>query len=309
MKAGGGQRDPRAERRTGGRQLLSGGQGDRTAVSFLGMEEDHHEVIRREFSKQAPRFGGKGLALADPEHLQWVVDNLDLRHHFDVLDVAAGTGHLSRAIAPCVRRVVALDLTPEMLLHGRREAKDAGLTNIVFECGIAEGLPYPNESFDLVVSRFSIHHFEDPPIQIGEMARVCRPGGRVAVIDLVSPDDAGLAATHNRLERVRDLSHARALSARELTIVVRNAGLKILRTVSREVEVSVDRWLDLTAVTTDRRRTIIEEFTQELNGLSTTGMRPFMRDNELMLVQTWVIAVGVKPSRARDKLETPARKA
>jgi ubiquinone/menaquinone biosynthesis C-methylase UbiE len=273
------------------------------------MKEDHHEVIRREFSKQAPRFEGKGLALANPEHLHWVVDNLDLRSHFEVLDVAAGTGHLSRAIAPYVRRVVALDLTPEMLVHARREAEDAGLTNIVFERGFAESLPYPDESFDLVVSRLSIHHFEDPHIQIGEMARVCRPGGKVAVSDLVSPDDTGLAATHNRLERVRDPSHTRALSAGELTMVARNAGLEILRTVSREVEVSVDRWLELTGVANDGRRRIIAEFTQELNGLSMTGMRPFIRDNELMLVQTWVIAVGVKPSRARDKPDTPGRKA
>ncbi len=273
------------------------------------MGEDSHEVVRREFSKQAARFGGKGLALANPEHLQWVVDNLDLRHHFEVLDVAAGTGHLSRAIAPSVKRVVALDLTPEMLLHGRREAEDAGLANIVFERGIAEDLPYANDSFDLVVSRFSIHHFENPHMQIGEMARVCRPGGKVAVIDLVSPDDAGLAATHNRLERMRDPSHTRALTARELRMVVRNAGLDIRYTVSREIEGSVDRWLDLSDVAADGRQRIIGEFTQELMGLSMTGMRPFMRDNELMYVQSWVIVVGVKPSGAGDKLETPGRKA
>jgi hypothetical protein len=92
-------------------------------------------------------------------------------------------------------------------------------------------------------------------------------------------------------------------------MVVRNAGLEILRTVSREVEVSVDRWLELTGVANDGRRRIIAEFTQELKGLSATGMRPFIRDSELMLVQTWVIAVGAKPSRARDILDTPGRKA
>ncbi len=295
----GGERNPLAERWTGGRHLLSGGQGDRMVETVLGMEEDHHEVVRREFIKQAPRFGGKGLAIADPEHLQWMVDNLRLQPHFEVLDVAAGTGHLSRAIAPYVKRVVALDLTPEMIAQGSRQAEQDSITNIAFEEGAAEDLPYPDGSFDMVVSRFAIHHFEDPSIQIGEMVRVCRPGGSVAAIDLVSPDDKRLAATHNRLERMRDPSHMRALSARELRTVMRKGGLDTAASLSREVEVNLNRWLDLTSVGTDGRRRIIEAFTQELNGSGATGMRPFMRDSELFFVQTWVIVVGVKGQKLK----------
>ncbi len=259
------------------------------------MEESHHEVVRREFGKQASRFGKKGLALTSREYLQWMVDNLDLRPHFDVLDVAAGTGHLSRAIAPHVKRVVAVDLTPEMLLKGSHEAAEDGITNITFEQGLAENLPYPHDAFNMVVSRFSIHHFVDPEIQIAEMVRVCRPEGRIAIIDLVSPDDETLAAAYNRLERMRDPSHTRALPVAELRRALRDAGLEIVHTVSREVEVSVEPWLDLTGVEPEMRRTILDELTRELEGLTTTGMRPFIRDNELKFVQTWVVVVGVKP--------------
>jgi len=260
--------------------------------------ENHHEVVRREFSKQASRFGGISLALTSREYLQWVVDNLDLRPYFDVLDVAAGTGHLARAIAPHVRRVVAVDLTPEMLLKGSHEAGEDGLTNIAFEQGLAEDLPHRNDAFDLVVSRFSIHHFENPESKIAEMVRVCRPEGRVAVIDLVSPNDETLAATYNRLERLRDPSHVRALSAEELKGVLWNAGLDIVQTFSREVEASVNPWLDLTGVGPERGGTVLDELTRELKGLTTTGMRPFMRDNELMFIQTWVVMVGVKRGEA-----------
>ncbi|MBI3989821.1 MAG: methyltransferase domain-containing protein [candidate division NC10 bacterium] len=256
--------------------------------------EDHRQVVRRQFRKQAHRFEGKGLTLSSQEYLQWMADNLDLQPHFDVLDVAAGTGLLSRAMAPHVARVVALDLTPEMLLQGRSQAKHDGLTNIVFVQGLAEDLPYPNDSFNRVVSRFSIHHFEDPQIQVKEMVRVCRPGGKVAIIDLVSPDDGTLAATYNRLERLRDPSHTRALLAGELRSVMQTAGLEIVHTVSREVEVNVTRWMDLTAPGPKMWRTILEELTEELKGGRITGMRPFMRDNELMFIQTWVIVVGVK---------------
>lgn len=256
------------------------------------MKENRHEVVRREFSKQAPRYGVGGLALSNPEHLRWIVNNLPLEPHFVVLDVAAGTGHLGRAIAPHVKRVVAVDATTEMLAEGRRAAKGDGIDNIVFEQGLAEDLGYPNDAFDVVVSRFAIHHFVDPHIPLREMARVCRLGGKVAVIDLVSPEDETLAATYNQLERMRDSSHTHALSPMKLQQLMQDAGLNIVHTASKEVEVDVNRWLKLTDTPSLIRETIIEELTKDLKGLKATGMRPFLRNNELMVLQTWLIVVG-----------------
>lgn len=258
------------------------------------MKENHHDVVRKQFSRQAPRFGEQGLTLSAPEHLQWMVKNLDLQPHFAVLDVAAGTGHLSRAIAPHVKQVVALDATPEMLLEGRHQAEQDGIGNIVFEQGLAEELPYPTDAFDMVINRFAIHHFVDPHVPIGEMVRVCRRGGKVAVVDLVSPENEALATTYNQLERMRDSSHTKALSPSELKRLVQGAGLDIVHTVSREIEVNVDRWLELTETSPEIGRTIVEEMAQELKGSKATGMRPFLRDNELMFEQTWLIVVGKK---------------
>jgi ubiquinone/menaquinone biosynthesis C-methylase UbiE len=240
-----------------------------------------------------------GLTLTSPEHLEWMVTHLDLRPHLDVLDVAAGTGHLGRAIAPHVRRVVAVDATAEMLIEGRRQAEQDGIENIVFEEGLAEQLTYPTDTFDLVVSRFAIHHFEDPRAPIAEMVRVCRPGGRVAVIDLIAPEDEAAALPYNRLERMRDPSHTRALAASEIHRLLGEAGLDVVRAVSREVHVDVERWLDLAETEPEMRRTIVEELTQELKGLQISGMRPFLRENQLTYVQTWLIAMGVKGGARR----------
>jgi ubiquinone/menaquinone biosynthesis C-methylase UbiE len=261
---------------------------------MLSMRETQHDVVRREFGQQAARFGEQGLTLSNQAYLQWMVEQLDLQPHFEVLDVAAGTGHLSRAIAPNVKRVVALDLTPEMLAEGRREAEQQGLTNLVFEQGEAEHLPYPNDAFDLVVTRFSLHHFADPRGPVQELVRVCRPGGRVAVIDLVSPDDPTVAATYNHLERLRDPSHLRALTADELPRLMREGGLTIVHTVPRDVEVHLDRWLDLTRATPEARQSIQAALTQDLQGLKVTGMRPYMGDQELKFLHAWLIVVGVK---------------
>jgi ubiquinone/menaquinone biosynthesis C-methylase UbiE len=261
---------------------------------MLSMQQTQHDVVRREFGQQAARFGEQGLTLSNQVYLQWMVEQLDLQSHFEVLDVAAGTGHLSRAIAPYVKRVVALDLTPEMLAQGRQEAEQQGLTNLVFEQGEAEHLAYANDAFDVVVTRFSLHHFADPRGPVQEMVRVCRRGGRVAVIDLVSPDDPAVAATYNHLERLRDPSHLRALTADELQRLMREMGLDLVHTGSREVEVHLDRWLDLTRAAPAARQTIRTALTQDLEGIQTTGMRPYIRDQKLKFLHAWLVVVGTK---------------
>jgi ubiquinone/menaquinone biosynthesis C-methylase UbiE len=258
------------------------------------MNETQHDVVRREFAQQAARFGEQGLTLSNQAYLQWMVDQLNLEPHFEVLDVAAGTGHLSRAIAPHVKRVVALDITPEMLAQGQHEAEQQGLTNLVFEQGEAEHLTYANETFDLVVTRFSLHHFADGRGPLREMARVCRRGGRVAVIDLISPDDPGVAATYNHLEHLRDPSHVRALTADELQRVMHEAGLDVRHASQRHIEVDLNIWLDLTHASPTARKTIRDALNQDLQSLKTTGMRPYMRNLELKFLHVWLIAVGAK---------------
>jgi ubiquinone/menaquinone biosynthesis C-methylase UbiE len=259
------------------------------------MQETQHDVIRREFGQQAARFGEQGLTLSNQGYLVWMVEQLDLQPNFEVLDVAAGTGHLSRAIAPHVKRVVALDITPEMLLQGQQEAEQQGLTNVVFEPGEAEHLSYASEAFDLVVTRFSLHHFADARGPVREMVRVCRVGGKVAVIDLVSPDDPAVAVLYNHYERLRDPSHVRALTAGELQGVMREAGLDIVHTSSREIDVHLDRWLDLTHTAPAVRETIRGALLQDLQGFKPTGMRPYVRDQELKFLHTWLVVVAVKP--------------
>jgi SAM-dependent methyltransferase len=258
------------------------------------MDETQHEVIRREFGKQAAHFGEPGLTLSNQEYLRWMVDQLALQSHFEVLDVAAGTGHLSRAIAPHVKRVVALDLTDEMLAQGRREATQQGLANVVFELGEAESLPYPGASFDLVVTRFSLHHFADVRGPVQEMARVCRPGGRVAVIDLVSPADPVVAQAYNHLEHLRDPCHLRALTVHELHRHLRDVGLTIVHTAPRDVEVTLERWLEMTQAAPEARQTIRAALTEDLRGIRTTGMRPYMRGQDVKFLHAWLVVVGAK---------------
>jgi 2-polyprenyl-3-methyl-5-hydroxy-6-metoxy-1,4-benzoquinol methylase len=252
--------------------------------------KDQHDSIRAEFKKQAAGWGKNEIS----PHLRWVVEHLDLQPDFEVLDVAAGTGLLSRAISPHVKRVVALDITPEMLAQGRSEANRQRITNISFEQGAAEDLSYPTASFDMVLTRFSVHHLKSPDVVIQEMCRVCRHEGKLVVIDLVSSEDKVLATRHNEVERLRDSSHTQALSPAGLKKVIENAGVKILNYYTREVENSVDDWLDFSQTEANKRRQILELMQRELEGDGETGMRPFFKDNKLMFMHTWGIVEGEK---------------
>jgi SAM-dependent methyltransferase len=166
---------------------------------------------------------------------------------------------------------------------------------VVFEEGEAEHLPYPDEAFDLVTSRIAMHHFPDPLGPAREMARVCRPGGHVAIIDITSSDNAEVAAAHNRLERLRDPSHARSMHIAELRQMAEATGLDTVRTSVADVEVHVETWMDLTDTPQDARVTIRQAMEADLAGGAPTGMRPSCKDGELVFSHAWVILVGRKP--------------
>jgi ubiquinone/menaquinone biosynthesis C-methylase UbiE len=100
-----------------------------------------------------------------------------------VLDVGTGTGIVARLAAPNVApagSVAGLDASPAMLSVARAMAAEEGVS-IDWHEGRAEALPYPDESFDLVLSQFALMFFGDRASALSEMRRVLIPGGRVAL--------------------------------------------------------------------------------------------------------------------------------
>ena len=124
----------------------------------------------------------------------------------ETLDVACGPGTVVAAFAAHVRRAIGLDMTQAMLEQARALASERNLTNVEWRSGDVYALPFADAAFDIVTCRFAFHHFEDPAKALAEMARVCRPGGRVALCDAIAPADPAKAAAFNAMERHRDPS-------------------------------------------------------------------------------------------------------
>ena len=105
---------------------------------------------------------------------------LDLRAGERVLDVAAGNGNATLAAARRWCDVVSTDYVPSLLERGRARASAEGLP-VQFEQADAENLPYTDHSFDVVLSTFGVMFTPDQEKAATEMARACKPGGRIGL--------------------------------------------------------------------------------------------------------------------------------
>lgn len=184
----------------------------------------HSELIRDQFTRQATPFS-TAAPIASEAALKMIIDAARAGPEDEVLDVACGGGIVVCAFAPYVRHATGIDMTPAMLERARALAAEKRVANVSWREGDVERLPFADATFSIVVTRFAVHHFLRPDIVFREMVRVSRPGGRVVVVDTCVSSDPNKAAEFNRLEKLRDPSHVRALDLDGLKGLYRGAGL------------------------------------------------------------------------------------
>jgi SAM-dependent methyltransferase len=243
---------------------------------------DHREVTRREFTRQVGEFERPDSFFAQQDPLDWIAAHVPVGPDDVLLDVAGGAGHVARHLV--TRFAIVVDLTRRMLAAGVA----AGDPRLVFVEGDATELPFADGQFDVVVSRFAFHHIDDVARAASEMARVAKPGGTVAVIDMV---DGG--ARHNELERLRDPSHTRALPESELLSVLVSAGVDASIASDRVQRIPAEPWLERAASVDAPRSEILSVLAAEADGGASTGLRASHGSRGLVVEQRWVIAVGV----------------
>jgi len=106
-----------------------------------------------------------------------------------VLECACGTGLLTEVIAQRCARLTATDFAPKMLARAKKNC--AAFGNITFEQADITALGYPNGSFDAVVAGNVIHLLDNPLKALGELDRVCKPGGRLIIPTYMNRDGKG----------------------------------------------------------------------------------------------------------------------
>ncbi len=150
----------------------------------------------------------------------------ELREGETVLDLGSGGGIdvllSARRVGP-TGRAIGVDMTDEMLALARRNAAEAGASNVEFRKGTIEALPLDDASVDVVISNCVINLASDKAAVFAEIARVLRPGGRMGVSDVVADD---LLSPEQRAERGSYVGCiAGALSFREFRQGLRSVGL------------------------------------------------------------------------------------
>jgi SAM-dependent methyltransferase len=189
-----------------------------------GEEGAHLPLIQQCFGPAAQAYASSTIHSQGPD-LGWLVEAAALSGKELVVDVATGTGFTALALAPYAREVVGIDLTLPMLEAAQRLATERRVTNVRFMPGDAHALPFASSSIDVVACRFSAHHFSQIALVVQEWARVLVPGGKLLLVDTISPEEPELDGFLNAIEALRDPSHLHDYRISEWLALLGESGL------------------------------------------------------------------------------------
>ncbi len=251
---------------------------------------DLHDLVKRQFGINAERYVSS-YDHSKGESLDRMLAVVNPSQDWRVLDIATGGGHTALAFAPRVREVLATDITREMLDAAERFIRGKGVANVSFSEADACDLPFEDAEFDLVTCRVAPHHFPDCAKFAREMARVLKPGGTVAMIDNVVPEDPAVAEYINAFEKFRDPSHVRALTATEWLRLFEDAGFAVHTTEIFRKARDFEAWAGLQTVSDSVKAELRRRLEKAPPGAVET-LGPETRDGKLYFYLTEILVVG-----------------
>ena len=208
----------------------------------MSISNSHKNAVDRQFGEQANAYLTSAVH-AQGKDLQRLAQLLEPHADARLLDLGCGAGHASFTAAARVAQVVAYDLSAQMLAVVEQAAAEKGLSNIQLQQGVAESLPFEDASFDLVISRYSAHHWHDVGQALREVKRVLKPGGRAIFMDVVSPGHPLLDTYLQTVEVLRDTSHVRNYAPGEWLALLTEAGLVVREVTSDRLMLEFGSWV------------------------------------------------------------------
>ncbi len=249
----------------------------------------HLRVTRDEFARQAESFAGAPL-LSGADLTDQVAEAAVGARDWRVLDLACGPGLLLPSLAARAQRVVGVDFTPEVLTLARRRIREDSL-QISLVRGVAETLPFHAASFDAVVLRLALHHFEKPSVVLREVKRLLRPRGRLVVVDILTSGDHEVAGLYNAIERLRDRSHVQLVPEGELIAAIETEGFRLSRRMTWNAPRGFVEWAKI--ISDEPRMRSLEAILRHLARAGVTaGIDLREEGGELLLTYTFALLVA-----------------
>jgi len=199
-------------------------------------------TVEQQFSQVAANYRSSAVHASGAE-LEVMVKLAACSGQERVLDAGCGPGHTALAFAPHVGQVVAVDLSEEMLAQGRGLAHDRAISNVEFRQADVEALPFTDGEFDLVVSRYSAHHWPDPPAALREFRRVLAPSGSLLLADVVSFDEPVIDTHVQTIELLRDHSHVRDHTTSQWLAILTGDGFTASVAFTWDLRLDFEAWV------------------------------------------------------------------
>jgi ubiquinone/menaquinone biosynthesis C-methylase UbiE len=241
---------------------------------------DIKKDVQQQFGKSADSYVSSTIH-KDGNDLQKLLEMAMTTGEEELLDVATGGGHAANAFASCVKKVTALDLTPEMLAAAQKYIIGNGHQNVEFIIGDAEVLPFSEGVFDIVTCRIAPHHFPNVNKFVDEVHRVLKPSGQFLLDDNVVPEEEDYDLFYNTIEKWRDYSHFRAWKKSEWLRMLEISGFEIFEWHRFEKTFHYEPWCNRMNLPEDEK----DKLTQFILSASPKVKEKFkitIRDNQII---------------------------
>jgi len=258
------------------------------------MTSQNTQIIIDQFTKQAIPFS-RMPAHSHEAALKRMLEMSGVAEDDQVLDVACGPGLVAMAFAGRVAHVSGIDITRAMVERARELARQKNIGNVSFMTGDVSRLPFSEETFAAVITRYSLHHFHEQATILNEMTRVAKAGGVVMAVDMVLPESKRMF--YDGVERMRDPSHVRTLTLEEMRKAAREAKLSDLRAEFYRWEMELETLLKASFPVPGTEELIRKAFREDA-GKDNLGVGAHWKDGRICFSYPIMILTGKKRTEA-----------
>jgi len=172
----------------------------------------------------------------DADHLKMILGKLNVKSGQEILDLGTGSGYLAFPLAERHKdcEITGLDIVTKTIKKNNLKTGELGLTNLKFISYDGAAFPFENNLFDIVVTRYVLHHFPDIELSFREIGRVLKKGGRLFLSD-PTPNKKDKTRFVDKYMQMKDDGHIKFYTEKEFRAFGKSAGLSKRSVIYSEI--------------------------------------------------------------------------